>query len=453
MQPGSDDALEQRAANIVQEMALAANMPAPSLFVLDEEPGINAFAAGTTPANAVVAVTRGALTTLNRDQLQGVIGHEFSHILNGDMRLSIRLAAMLRGITFIGDVGSLLLRSASHRGRYRSSSKDDDRGALLAIGIGLYLIGLLGGLMAGLIKSAISKQKEYLADASAVQFTRNPEGIGDALKIIGGHASGTFVETARAEEMSHLFFGQVKHRLWSGFATHPPIEERIERIDPQWDGQFSFHREESNELEEESSDDPGHQAALGAIAVAASAFATSASDISTPAPPSQIDDASQLLEETQNPLGAMALVLALAWDPVHDGTQEHAVAATDIDGLADLVGAGANPAGAVAGAAPVCFGTLPAYSAGTVRGSISNLSRIATELDRHDGKTTLSEWCLFQMVRHYLDIELLGARPARPKYKNLTSVSKELAITLGTLAHLTEETLSAHSKEAKIFCN
>ena len=117
VQPGTDDPLEQRAANIVQEMALAANMPVPSLFVLDEEPGINAFAAGTSPANAVVAVTRGALTSLNRDQLQGVIGHEFSHILNGDMRLSIRLAAMLRGITFIGDVGSILLHSASHRRR------------------------------------------------------------------------------------------------------------------------------------------------------------------------------------------------------------------------------------------------------------------------------------------------------------------------------------------------
>ena len=189
VQPGTDDPLEQRAANIVQEMALAANMPVPSLFVLDEEAGINAFAAGTSPANAVVAVTQGALTSLNRDQLQGVIGHEFSHILNGDMRLSIRLAAMLRGITFIGDVGSILLHSASHRRRYRSSKKDDGRGAVLAIGLGLYLIGLLGGLMAGLIKSAISKQKEYLADASAVQFTRNPEGIGDALKIIGGQGA------------------------------------------------------------------------------------------------------------------------------------------------------------------------------------------------------------------------------------------------------------------------
>ena len=319
VQPGTDDPLEQRAANIVQEMALAANMPVPSLFVLDEEAGINAFAAGTSPANAVVAVTQGALTSLNRDQLQGVIGHEFSHILNGDMRLSIRLAAMLRGITFIGDVGSILLHSASHRRRYRSSKKDDGRGAVLAIGLGLYLIGLLGGLMAGLIKSAISKQKEYLADASAVQFTRNPEGIGDALKIIGGHSAGTFVETARAEEMSHLFFGQVRHRLWSAFATHPPMEARIERIDPQWDGQFITVTATQTASAEEAEDDPGHLAAVAAVgatlAVAGSALpgATGATD--------DRDRDALLLQETKESLGAMALVLGMAWDPRHEETQ------------------------------------------------------------------------------------------------------------------------------------
>lgn len=295
--------------------------------------------------------------------------------------------------------------------------------------------------MAGLIKSAISKQKEYLADASAVQFTRNPEGIGDALKIIGGHAAGTFVETARAEEMSHLFFGQVKHRLWSGFATHPPIEERIERIDPQWDGQFLAPSiTERNEFGEEPSDDPGHQAALGAIAVAATAVATSASGIGAPSPNSRLDDASQLLEETQNPLGAMALVLTLAWDPAQDGAQERAVVAADIDGLADLVRRWREPLRSRSPAQrlhvlELCLTTLRGLSEDQYR----TFRELLLSWISADGKTTLSEWCLFQMVRHYLDIELLGARPARPKYRNLTSVSKELAIALGTLAHLTEE--------------
>ncbi len=170
--PSTSDTLERRAQNIVQEIALAANMPVPPLYILDDERGINAFAAGVSPGDAVVAITRGAMVQLTRDELQGVIGHEFSHILNGDMRLSIRLAAMLRGITFIGDVGTVLMRSATYSGnRRRSDSKNNNAAAGLAIGLGLYLIGLLGGLMAGIIKSAISKQKEYLADASAVQFT------------------------------------------------------------------------------------------------------------------------------------------------------------------------------------------------------------------------------------------------------------------------------------------
>jgi hypothetical protein len=197
---------------------------------------------------------------------------------------------------------------------------------------------------------------------------------------------------------------------------------------------------EINELGEESSDDPGHQAALGAIAVVASAVATSASDISTPAPNSQIDDASQLLEETQNPLGAMALVLALAWDPAHDGTQERAVAAADIGGLADLVRRWREPLRSRSPAQrlhvlELCLPTLRGLSEGQYR----TFRELLLSWISADGKTTLSEWCLFQMVRHYLDIELLGSRPARPKYRNLSSVSKELAITLGTLAHLTEE--------------
>ena len=438
VQPGTDDPLEQRAANIVQEMALAANMPVPSLFVLDEEAGINAFAAGTSPANAVVAVTQGALTSLNRDQLQGVIGHEFSHILNGDMRLSIRLAAMLRGITFIGDVGSILLHSASHRRRYRSSKKDDGRGAVLAIGLGLCLIGLLGGLMAGPIKSAISKQKEYLADASAVQFTRNPEGIGDALKIIGGHSAGTFVETARAEEMSHLFFGQVRHRLWSAFATHPPIEERIERIDPQWDGQFITVTAPQTASAEEAENDPGHLAAAAAVGAALAVAGSAQPDASGAA--NDRDEDALLLQETKESLGAMALVLGMAWDPRHEETQWRALSEVEIKGLAETTQRWCKTLRARSAAQrlhllELCLPTLRGISVPQYQTFRTLLMRWISA----DGKTALSEWCLFQMVRHTLDAALLDTRPARPRHKSLSGVSSELAIALGTLAHLTEE--------------
>lgn len=456
VQPGSDDPLERRAANIVQEMALAANMPIPSLFVLDAEPGINAFAAGTSPTNAVVAVTRGALTSLNRDQLQGVIGHEFSHILNGDMRLSIRLAAMLRGITFIGDVGSILLRSSSRRRRYSSSNKDDGRGAALAVGLGLYLIGLLGGLMAGLIKSAISKQKEYLADASAVQFTRNPEGIGDALKIIGGHASGTFVDSARAEEMSHLFFGQVKHRLWSGFATHPPIKERIARIDPDWDGQFlpaPAPEEVAAEATPNADADPGHRAALAAIAataaVAGGTYAVSASPSNMLAAQ---DEDSALLEETRDPLGAMAVVLAMAWDPLHERAQWQALEPNSIAGLAQTTRRWCEPVRRRTGAQrlsllELCLPTLRGLSAEQYRVFRERLLSWISA----DGKTVLGEWCLFQIVRHYLDPVLQDTRPTRPKHKTLAAVSGDLATALGALAHLTvEDTERAFTRGAEM---
>ena len=454
--PDSDDPLERRAANIVQEMALAANMPIPSLFVLDAEPGINAFAAGTSPTNAVVAVTRGALTSLDRDQLQGVIGHEFSHILNGDMRLSIRLAAMLRGITFIGDVGSILLRSSSRRRRYRSSNKDDGRGAALAVGLGLYLIGLLGGLMAGLIKSAISKQKEYLADASAVQFTRNPEGIGDALKIIGGHASGTFVDSARAEEMSHLFFGQVKHRLWSGFATHPPIEERIARIDPDWDGQFLPAPALEKIAADATSDadaDPGHRAALAAIAATA---AVAGGTQAMPASPSNVlaaqDEDSALLAETRDPLGAMAVVLAMAWDPLHERAQWQALASNTIAGLAQTTRRWCEPVRRRTGAQrlsllELCLPTLRGLSAEQYQVFRERLLSWISA----DGKTVLGEWCLFQIVRHYLDPVLLDTRPTRPKHKTLAAVSGDLATALGALAYLTvEDTERAFTRGAEM---
>jgi Zn-dependent protease with chaperone function len=437
VQPGTDDPLEQRAANIVQEMGLAANMPVPSLFVLDEEPGINAFAAGTSPANAVVAVTRGALISLNRDQLQGVIGHEFSHILNGDMRLSIRLAAMLRGITFIGDVGSILLRSASSRRRYRSSNKDNNQGAALALGLGLYLVGLLGGLMAGLIKSAISKQKEYLADASAVQFTRNPEGIGDALKIIGGHSAGAVVETARAEEMSHLFFGQVKQSLWSGFATHPPIEERIERIDPDWDGEFIAAAEPQTASAVDLKNDPGHLAALTAIAVTTAA--SHASPGIAEAAKHQQEDL-LLLREAEDSLGAMALILGMVWDPQHEDNQWRALTEVDIRGLADATQRWCKvlrerPPAQRLHILELCLPTLRGLSVPQYQA----FRELLMSWISADGKTVLSEWCLFQIVRHYLDAEHLGTRPTRPRHRRLSIVSRELAIALGTLAHLTDE--------------
>jgi Zn-dependent protease with chaperone function len=238
--PNSPDLSERVLMNVVEEMALAAGTPVPPVFLLDKELGINAFAAGTTPQNAVIGITKGAIQNLKRDELQGVIAHEFSHILNGDMRLNLRLMGLLNGILLIAMIGYFLMRTGSGRFHFASSASNKKGGnPLPLIGLFLYIIGYAGVFFGHLIKSAVSRQREFLADASAVQFTRNPDGIAGALKKIGGLSMGSKLDAANAEEASHLFFGNGLSRSFiSLLATHPPLEQRIRRIDPRFDGSF-----------------------------------------------------------------------------------------------------------------------------------------------------------------------------------------------------------------------
>ena len=236
--PAATTDLQQRQLlNVVEEMAIAAGMPIPRVYLL-EEPGINAFAAGLSPANAVIGVTRGTMTRLNREELQGVIAHEFSHIANGDMRLNIRLIGVLHGILLIGLIGGWLLRSMRFSRRSRSSKGAGGIAAIAALGLGLLIIGYAGSFFGNWIKSIVSRQREYLADSSAVQFTRNKDGIAGALKKIGGSA-GSYLDSPVAAQYSHAFFAEgVGFLLQSFFATHPPLEERIRRIEPRWDGEY-----------------------------------------------------------------------------------------------------------------------------------------------------------------------------------------------------------------------
>jgi Zn-dependent protease with chaperone function len=220
---------ERRLINVVEEMALASGVPVPQIYILDREKGINAFAAGYSPNDAAVAVTRGCLDALSRDELQGVIAHEFSHILNGDMRLNIRLIGFLSGIMVIANIGYLMLRSRS-----RSSSRKGG-GQTVLIGLGLLIIGFVGQLFGRMIQAAVSRQREYFADASSVQFTRNPRGIAEALKKIGGLLTGSRIQSPNAGEICHMFFGKAIRTL---FATHPPLTDRIYRLQPDFNGQF-----------------------------------------------------------------------------------------------------------------------------------------------------------------------------------------------------------------------
>src|ERR1700674_661298 len=228
LEPASRDPLERRLLHVVEERAIAAGTRVAAVYVMDEEPGINAFAAGYDVSNSIVAVTRGTLETLNRDELQGVIGHEFSHIVNGDMSLNIRMIGVLAGIVFLGAVGGFILRN--------KSGKNKDGSVLLMIGIGLLAIGYIGLFFARLIKASVAREREFLADAAGVQFTRNPDGLAGALDQIRATGRNSLITNRHAEDVSHLFFGEGISMAMSGlFATHPPLDERIRRVNPRFE--------------------------------------------------------------------------------------------------------------------------------------------------------------------------------------------------------------------------
>jgi Zn-dependent protease with chaperone function len=218
----------RRLRNVVEELAIASAVPVPEVYVLEREAGINAFAAGWSPADAAIAVTRGALDRLNRDELQGVIGHEFSHVVNGDMRLNLRLMGVLFGILVLAVVGRLMVQGG----------RTDRRNAapIALVGFAALVAGYVGVFFGRLIKAAVSRQREYLADAAAVQYTRQTTGITGALKKIAGLPGGSRLANAKVEDVSHMLFGDGM-KLASWFATHPPLPERIKVLDPTFDPQ------------------------------------------------------------------------------------------------------------------------------------------------------------------------------------------------------------------------
>src|SRR5262249_16503193 len=331
--PGTTtDPRQKRGLNGVEEMALPAGVPGPPRFVLGE-PGINAFAAGYAPGDAVVGVSQGCLNYLTRDELQGVVAHEFSHILNGDMRLNIRLISLIFGIMALSIIGRILMLTS----RGRSSGRNDSRGGLVLLGLGVFVLGLVGAFFGRLIMSAVSRQREYLADASAVQFTRNPDGIGGALKKSGGLAEGSHIDNPQAAEVGHMFFANAfaGEGLVGLLATHPPLVERIRRLDPQFDGQFPEVRPVGVDREELEGPRPGRVPpfagmprlpGLPQVPLPVLGFANQAASRVGHVDPEVISYAQALHDgmpdvlrvAAQEPFSAHALVYALLLDPRAD---------------------------------------------------------------------------------------------------------------------------------------
>lgn len=443
---------QRKLLNVVEEMAIASGTPAPPVYLLADEPGINAFAAGFSPRDAVIGVTQGTIDHLSREQVQGVIAHEFSHIFNGDMRLNIRLMGALNGILILGILGYYLLYSTSFSSRRRDNDKG--AGAILALGIGLMAIGFAGTFFGGLIKAAVSRQREYLADASAVQFTRNPNGIAGALKRIGGLEFGSKVANPGAAEVSHAFFAQGI----SGFmqwlsATHPPLAKRILRIDPQWDGKFDYaDRTEPVQDRKQAgkSETPARQAVAGRVAAVAAGAAvagaaTAMDQIGNPtreavdAARAQLAELpSGIKEAAREPHGARAVIYSLALDSGQEvrakqlkQLQDHAdpdVYALTLALIQQMDELDVKYRLPIIG---IAIPALKQLSLGQYKSFRENL----TALIEMDSRVDLLEWSLQKIVFNHLDGQFFKLPRMKARYSDPGQLKKEIELVLSVMAH------------------
>lgn len=469
----TDDLKQRKLLNVVQEMAIASGTPAPPVYLLADEPGINAFAAGFSPRDAVIGVTQGTIDHLSRDQLQGVIAHEFSHIFNGDMRLNIRLMGVLNGILIIGIIGYYILYSASYSRRGRSSAKG--AGGILALAIGLMVIGFAGTFFGGLIKAAVSRQREYLADASAVQFTRNPDGIAGALKRIGGLEFGSKVENPGAPEVSHAFFAQgISGFMQSLSATHPPLAKRILRIDPHWNGKFDSSDKTDSPRDEEEADkkEPMTREELAkkvAIVVTGAAMADVANAIDQIGNPKQetINYARSLISElpmvikeaAREPYGARAVIYSLVLDPEQEvrgrqlkHLQEYAdpdvfvlthKLIPEMDGLD------------IKYRLPLIDIVIPALKQLSISQYKSFRENLIALIEM-DSRVDLLEWSLQKILFNHLDGQFFKLTHTKARYSHLGQLKKEIELILSVMAYAghqdqnnIEEAFSAATKTLK----
>jgi Zn-dependent protease with chaperone function len=430
----SEDPLERRLLNVVEEMAIASGVRVPKVYVLDGEAGINAFAAGRGVGAAVIGVTRGTLERLSRDELQGVIGHEFSHVLNGDMALNLRMIGVLAGIVSIGSVGAFLMRRV--RGNDRSA------GGVFFFGLALFVIGYTGLFCARLIKAAVSRQREFLADASSVQFTRNPDGICGALDQIRAAPAGALVGGRYAEEMSHMFFGQAL-ALSRLLATHPPLDERIRRINPRFQAvPYRAQREaqrESPRSPEEGKKDGRRTADLGVAwgrSAAQSVVLVGALDAG------KMDHASRLLagipaplrEALREPERAAAAVAALLAAPKAQVLEQQleAVRTAGFGAMAERVRE----------ALPLAAGLSEAFHLAVVDLALPALKSAPEDLRKAllgtlqalayaDRRVSLHEFVILSLLRYQLALRPASASGRR----RLADTTAEAGVLVAAIAH------------------
>jgi Zn-dependent protease with chaperone function len=443
------DLKERRLLNVVEEMAIASGVPVPPVYVLPQETGINAFAAGHAAGDAVVAVSHGSLEYLSRDELQGVVAHEFSHILNGDMRLNIRLLGLIYGILALSTIGRVLMNVGA-RGRSSREQESGGQGVVL-LGLGLFILGLGGAFFGRLIQAAVSRQREYLADASAVQFTRNPNGIGGALKKIGGLKAGPNIANPRADEVSHMFFADAlsRRRISNLFATHPPLPDRIKRLDPLFDGKFPAV--EATSVREEELEAPQRAAMppiirgmppipVGVLGLAAEAAADHVGQVT----PQEITYAGALHADipdvvrnaVQEPFTARALIYCLLLDPqpavreVQRAQLRTQAEARDYEQVRRLM----DPVRSLPDASrlPLVELALPALRQMSPRQHDVFRAQVEGLIDA-DQKLSMFEYALRCVLNTHLDADFHRVRP-RARYGSLAQLAPPMAKVLTLLA-------------------
>lgn len=457
---------ERRLLNIVEEMSLASGIPVPAVWVMDDEEGINAFAAGHGPADAVVGVTRGCMKALTRDELQGVIAHEFSHILNGDMRLNLRLIGVVHGLLVMAILGRVVMRLAAEmRGGSSRENKGDPTLAVFLAGAALCVLGYLGVFFGKLIKSAISRQREFLADASAVQFTRNPDSIGGALLKIGGYAYGSELKNPRSEEASHMMFSNaLKSSFSQALATHPPLEQRIRAILPQWDGKWpavelpDIEAEPRRGSAERGEGRRSNLAAAAATAAAAGMLSGRQAPVTAGQALAALDRIGQpTLEDVdsarrigegfppdlqrwlRDPAGAQAAVFAmlLTEEGDHAGHERRVLAElvdtrtlSTVEEIAGLISGwpSSHLIAMIDLALPALRRLTPA--------EYGRFSHLIGRMIAADGQMDLFEFMLQKIVRRHLDLFFRRAVPPAVEVRSLDEVAAETSSVLAAFAAL-----------------
>lgn len=443
----TDDPAQRRLINVVEEMAIASGIPAPPVYLLGDM-GINAFAAGLSPNNAVIGVTRGAITYLSRDELQGVIAHEFSHIFNGDMRMNIRLMGVLHGILLIGLTGYYLLRAT----RFTSGSRSRDGGnvvlLMLVLGGSLMVIGYVGFFFGQWIKATVSRQREFLADASAVQFTRNRDGIAGALKKIGGAAWGSRLENPSARQYSHAYFSDgVGGFMEELFTTHPPLAQRIKLIDPRWDGDFVEPEVQDVAAARAPADIAVARTAVLAGAVLAGVL-TPDDAVATVGKMKQehVDRARDILasipaplhQAAAEPFGARAVIYCLLLDSNTDilAKQRAALDAEADTAVAQLTGQlrGHLPDLPAAARLPLVDLALPTLRT-LSRAQYDQFRSVVQALIAADKMVSLDEWTLTHFLMRQLDEHFGLQPPAKARFGMLGDVNREASLLISLVAH------------------